>query len=243
MRIKLPYLQSYVSDGKAYYYVRRRGSRRVRLNEKPGTAEFMAAYQAALQTERKKESRHSSGTIGALVNAFYGSAKFVNLKPNSKKTYRIILENIAAKHGHRPAATMPASVAARMIEEIGKTRPAMANLARAVLRRLMQYAIATGIRTDNPFAHIETYKTGTRHTWTDAELSAFEARWPLGTRERLAYALLLYTAQRGGDVCRMRRQDIVNGAIQVTQEKTGAELSIPIHPNLQTALKAYQPRG
>jgi hypothetical protein len=34
-------------------------------------------------------------------------------------------------------------------------------------------------------------------TWTDAELTQFEAAWPLGTPKRLAYALLRYTGQRG----------------------------------------------
>lgn len=243
MRIKLPYLQAYVSDGKAYYYVRRKGFPTVRLEGSPGTQEFMAAYQAALVSEPARRSRHAVGTFGALVNDYYGSARFINLKPNSKKTYRIILEMIVVEHGHRPAATMPATKAAKIIEQIGQTRPAMANLARSVLRRVMQHAIKTGLRIDNPFDTVEIYKTGTRHTWTDAELAAFEARWPLGTRERLAYALLLYTAQRGGDVTRMRRQDIVDGAIQVTQEKTGTELSIPVHPNLLAALKAYPAKG
>jgi hypothetical protein len=32
-------------------------------------------------------------------------------------------------------------------------------------------------------------------------------RWPLGTRERLAFALLLYTGQRGGDVVKMMPSD------------------------------------
>jgi integrase len=54
----------------------------------------------------------------------------------------------------------------------------------------------------------------------------------------LAYALLPYTDQRGGDVVRMRRQDIRAGAIKVTQEKTGRELVIPIHPPLARAMKA-----
>jgi hypothetical protein len=36
---------------------------------------------------------------------------------------------------------------------------------------------------------------GTHHTWTDGQLRAFEARWPLGSGQRLAYALLLFTGQ------------------------------------------------
>ena len=65
---------------------------------------------------------------------------------------------------------------------------------------------------------------------------------PLGTRERLAFALLLYTGQRSGDVVKMMRNDIVNGCIRVSQDKarkgTTNELMIPIHPALARALKA-----
>src|SRR5262249_50221898 len=100
------------------------------------------------------------------------------------------------------------------------------------------YAVRMKVRADNPITNITRYKTGTHHTWTEEELSTFERRWPLGTRERLAYALLLYTGQRGRDVVRMRRSDIVNGMILVKQEKTAAELSIAIHPALDRAMKA-----
>lgn len=31
------------------------------------------------------------------------------------------------------------------------------------------------------------------HTWTEEEVSRFEARWSIGTRQRLAFDLLLYT--------------------------------------------------
>ena len=41
------------------------------------------------------------------------------------------------------------------------------------------------------FAGIETYKLGTHHTWTEAEIVTYEAVWPIGTRERLAFDLLL----------------------------------------------------
>jgi integrase len=90
---------------------------------------------------------------------------------------------------------------------------------------------------------VPLYKLGTHHTWTEAELDAFEARWPLGTRERLAYDLLLYTGQRVGDVVRMRRSDIVQGAVVVVQDKTAEPLKIQIHPALARALKAGPSNG
>jgi hypothetical protein len=47
-RLRLKYVQSFVSAGGVYHYFRRRGSPRIPLPGLPGSAEFMAAYQAAL---------------------------------------------------------------------------------------------------------------------------------------------------------------------------------------------------
>jgi integrase len=239
-KIKLPYLQAYRSDGKRYYYVRRKGRPRVRLTATFGTDAFMAEYRAALDTEQPTpEPRHGTGTLGAVIIAFYRSAVFANLKPNSQRLYRTVLDGIALKYGHRPARTMPPEAATKIIEGIGATRPGLANVTKKVMHRVMKHAKIK----PNPFADITTYREGTHHTWSEGELAAFEARWPLGTRERLAYALLLYTGQRGGDVVRMRRQDISGGAIHVVQEKTGVELWIPIAPELQAAMKAAPVKG
>jgi integrase len=41
----------------------------------------------------------------------------------------------------------------------------------------------------------------------------------------------------------MRRQDIADDCVSVVQEKTGAALSIPIHPKLHEALKAGPTKG
>jgi integrase len=239
-KIKLPYLQNYRSDGKLYFYVRRKGRPLVRLTATFGTDAFIAEYQAALDSEPPAlQPRHGAGTLGAAINAFYGSADFANLKPNSQKLYRRILDPISVKHGHRPAATMPPQAATKIIEDIGATRPGLANTTRKAMHRVMQHAKIQ----PNPFAGITAYKRGRYHTWTETELAAFEARWPLGTRQRLAYALLLYTGQRGGDVVKMRRQDISGGRIHVVQEKTGKELWIPIMPELQAAMSAAPNSG
>jgi integrase len=137
---------------------------------------------------------------------------------------------------------MPKIAARNIVEEMGATRPGIANVTRAVLSRIIVYAISIGERADNPFAGLERYRLGTHHTWTDAEINQFERHWRLGTRERLAFALLLYTGQRGGDVAKIVRSDIVGGRIRVAQDKvrkgTTNELMIPIHPALARALQA-----
>ena len=60
----------------------------------------------------------------------------------------------------------------------------------------------------------------------------------MGSKPRLALALLLYTAQRRSDVVRIGRQHIKDGVLTVKQQKTGVTLAIPVHPHLQAVLDA-----
>ena len=130
-----------------------------------------------------------------------------------------------------------------IVQNVGTARPGMANLTLSVLKKLMAFAIKIGLRNDNPVVGIDRYRLGSHHTWADEELAKYEARWPLGTRERLAFALLLYTGQRVGDVVKLKRSDISDGMIQLVQQKTGVPLSIPIHPALERAIRMGPTKG
>src|SRR5262245_31765811 len=112
MKIKLPYLVSYRSRGKRFYYVRRKGLPSSRVTGQPGTPEFMKSYEEVLASAPARACRHGVGTFGNLVMDFYASAEFANLKASSKVTYRKVLDLVASKHGHRPVATLPAEKAA-----------------------------------------------------------------------------------------------------------------------------------
>lgn len=60
-----------------------------------------------------------------------------------------------------------------------------------------------------------------------------------GSRARLAFGLLLYTAHRRGDVVPLGPQDIQDGFIRVRRQKTGAITEIPVLPELQEILSAH----
>jgi integrase len=245
-RIKLKYVNEYRDrHGKMRRYFRRPGCRAIPLPGLPGSIEFMAAYEAALAivSPPPPSPKHIiAGSLAAIAAGYFHSADFANLSPSSQRSYRAALKPILDAHGHRLVRDLTKMAARHVIEGIGAKRPGMANLTRSVLSKIITYAIETGIRADNPFAGLTPYRLGTFHTWTDAEITQFERRWPLGTRERLAFALLLYTGQRGGDVVKMLRSDIVGGRIRVAQDKvrkgTTNELLIPIHPALARALQA-----
>lgn len=245
-RIRLKYVNEYRDrHGRVRRYFRRPGCRAIPLPGLPGSIEFMQAYQAALAilSPPPPSPKHViAGSLAVLTAGYLRSSDFANLSSTSQASYQVALKPILAAHGHRLVRDLTKVAARHVVEQIGTVRPGMANLTKAVLSKVMAYAIDNGVRADNPFAGLKPYRLGTYHTWTDAEIAQFERRWPLGTRERLAFALLLYTGQRGWDVVRMQRADITNGRIRVAQDKTRKgttnELLIPIHPALARALQA-----
>lgn len=242
--LKLKYVNEYRDrQGKLRRYFRR-GSTRRPLPGEVGSDEFMGAYRKLLTGVAPVIApRNGEGSFGRLITDYYGSRPFLNLKPSSRKIYRYVLEPLAKAHGHRAVAAMTHKAAGKIIGDIGAKKPGMANLTKSVLQNMMKYAVKTGWRDDNPIIGIEPFRRGTHHTWTEGELKTFETRWPLGTRQRLAYALLLYTGQRVGDVAKMSRADIIDGELHVIQQKTGAELYLPVVPALELAMKAYPAKG
>ena len=119
-------------------------------------------------------------------------------------------------------------------------KPGAANGLRMALRVLMKHAIDVGLRADDPTREVRAIRVRTagHHSWTDDEIAQFERHHAIGSRARLALALLLYTGRRRGDVIRMGAQHIREASLHVKQQKTGAELIIPVHPNLATVIAA-----
>jgi integrase len=247
-KLRLKYVQQYLDrTGKLRRYFRHGGKQLGVLPGEVGSEEFMKAYQALLSGTRTPKRTIAAattvdGSFGRLITEYYGSREFRELKPSSRRTYKHVLEPLVRKHGHRTLAITNKQARA-LIADIGQTKPGMANLSKSVLQKLYKFAIRTERSETNPFADIESFRAGTHHTWSEGELKMFEARWPLGTRQRLAYALLLYTGQRVGDVAKMRRQDIADGELHVVQQKTGAELYLPVVPELEQAMRAYPAKG
>jgi integrase len=239
--LKFRYVNEYLDrQGKLRRYFRKGGTRGP-LPGEVGSPEFMAAYQAFLG-ERSAPTTKISGSLGLLITEFYASRAFRDLKASSKQTYRAALEPLAKAHGHR-VARITHKQAAKLIADIGEKKPAMANLTKRVLQALYKYAVKADWIDANPIVGIDPFKGGTHHTWTEGELQTFEKRWPVGTRQRLAYALLLFTTQRVGDVAKMHRSDLVAGELHVIQQKTGAELYLPFVDEIQRALTAFPAKG
>lgn len=241
--LRLAYVHAYKDrHGRLRHYFRRPGVR-VALPGLPGAAEFMAAYQAALagNPERSVSKRMVPGSFAALAVAYYQSAEYRQLAAVTKATYRNIVEKFRQANGEHPVSAMRHEHVRRLVAARAD-KPAAANALLKMLRILMQFAVAEGMRRDDPTAGVKRIRSTSEGftTWSETDIAAFEARWPAGTRERLAMTLLLYTGQRRSDVIRMGRQHVRGNAIHVRQQKTGERLALPIHPALRTVLDASQ---
>jgi integrase len=79
-------------------------------------------------------------------------------------------------------------------------------------------------------------KSNGHHTWTDEEISQYEAAHPSGSVARVALALLLQTGHARADVVRMGRQHVRNGTLSMRRQKTKVPFDIPILPALQAEI-------
>ena len=76
--------------------------------------------------------------------------------------------------------------------------------------------------------------------WTEDDVAKYEAKWPVGTRERVWLDVLLYTGLRRGDAVRFGKQHLRDGVGTIKTEKSGftVEVALPILPALAETLEA-----
>ena len=244
--IRLKYVHQWVDTrsggARARYYFRRDG-RRIPLPGLPGSDEFMEAYRAALTMQLPRPmigaSRTKAGSISALIVSYLSKPEFLSRPKSTQTTYRNILERFRREHGDKPVALLTWKHVEAMLAQKVET-PAAANHWLRLVKALMELAVKEGYRPDNPAAGIKRIKNRTDgfHTWTEDEIAQFESRHPIGSKARLAFALLLYTAQRRSDVVGMGRQHVRGDVVEVRQQKTRARLAIPLHPDLAAIIEA-----
>jgi len=244
--------------GKPRFYFRREGFKQVPLPGLPWSPEFMAAYEAAMRGSTAPPveigaSRTVAGTVNAIVAQYLdcspkSTSPFKTLAAETQRTRRNILENFRERHGSKRifytdargkrVMLLSREHMQKIVNEKIATPFAQRNFLNA-LRAMFTWALSEGRVSDDPTLGVKRRKVKTTgyRTWSEAEIERFETRYPIGTKERLAFALLLYTGQRRSDVVKMGRQRIHKGVLTVDQRKTAggeqAHLEIPVHPKLR----------
>lgn len=227
--------------GRVRYYFRRGHGPRLPLPADPSSTEFRQAYEAALgdfAPPKATKPHRVVGTFAWLLQQYLESVSYSKLASSTRYASRRAMERYLSNDdlSHRRFADVRLQHVEKMMARRAST-PGAANDLLKKLRALYKFAIKNKWTTSDPTVGADRFKGGEFHTWTDHEIAQFEAGFPVGTRGRTAFALLLYTGQRMADVSEMVWSDLVNGqAIRVTQNKTQAKLVIPLHSDLRSIL-------
>jgi integrase len=232
-------LLKYVQRFGRYHYFRRRGCPRVRLPGIPGSGEFMAAYQAALDAAPKPIGidRSKPGSLSAAIAEFYESRAFRSLTGGTPAKRRAILEKFRDKHGPKPISLLPEDFIRGMLDTMAPH--AGRNWLKAI-RHFIRWAVERKLIASDPTwgVKVKVPQSDGHRPWTPEEVSTFEACHPRGSKARLALTIGLCTALRRSDAVRLGRQHIRDGVVAIATQKTKVALRLPVLPELQAAIDA-----
>ena len=235
-RPRLPFMQYETTrHGALVYYVRFGKGPRVRIKGEHGSAEFMAAYNAALagQAPPGAHPERDNRSLAWLIARYRETTSWTKFSPATRRQREAILRQVIERAGSAPFKAIERAHIVAGRDERRET-PHQANHFLKVMRGLFQWAKKAEHVEIDPTEGVEfaEAKTAGHHTWTADEIAQFEAHWAIGTRQRLAMAVLLYTGLRRGDAVLLGRQHIKDGWIKLTTEKTGETVEMPLAPAL-----------
>jgi integrase len=259
MRLDLPYLRCDTDrHGNERLFVRRFG-RCIRIRALAGTKGFLEAYGEALEAleagapqVQVPRGAAPAGTLGWLAAAYFASIEFTRLPPASQSNRRGIIE-ACLREPLKPSspdklALCPLSLLAaqhvRLLRDRKADRPGAANNRLKYMSSMLSWAVERNLMRANPVRDVKPlrYATDGFHAWTPDEVKRFEAKHPIGTKARLALALMLYLDARRSDVVTLGRQHVRDGVIRFVPRKTRRNkmhaIEIPILPELAKIIEA-----
>ncbi len=241
-RPRPPYLQTELTrHGKRKWYVRIKRGPRIAIEGEYGSPEFMAAYHAAISGTALPAPRSKSeqGSVAWAVALYKQSSVWLKLSSATRRQRENILKKIVAAAGDQPLGAITRAKVVQGREDRAATPFAARHFVEA-LRGLFAWALESQFVTEDPTQGVKLHKPKTEGfpPWTEEDVSAYRARWPRGTMQRVWLDVLLYTGVRRGDAVRLGRQHVKDGVFRLSTEKTGERIAVPVSDELQATLDA-----
>jgi integrase len=226
--------------GKQVTYVRMGSSKRrrkIRIREPFGTAGFMAAYEAAVAALEQplapgKFAAPRKGTMRWLAGRYFVSPAFGDLHIKSQGVRMSVIESClrepAAPGSPHLVADCPLNLfgakQVRALRDRRAAQPGAANNRMKYLSAMFGWAIENEPETvtANPVRDVQKlkYEKAGFRPWTETDLAKFEDAYPIGTKQRLALALLLFTGARRSDVVGLGPACVRDGLLRFVPRKT-----------------------
>jgi site-specific recombinase XerD len=210
------------------YYYRPKGQKGIPMPDLPANhPDFLAAY-AKLAGRKPQTPVIVKGTIAAVVSAYLASNDFKVLAEGTRAVRRRAMDDIAARYGHAKAKGLKDS---HLKTDLNRFEGHARNNRLKAWRGLSKFMISQGIVERDPsegIAKAAVAASDGHEPWSDADVSAFRAKWALGTVERLAMELLNWTGARISDAIGLGPQHVDrDGWLAYRQGKTGSEVFVP----------------
>lgn len=229
--------------GTPVWYVRV-GGKRIRIRETYGTPEFDAAYLAALAGKavvKKAAPDVAAGTLKWLIDQYRDTAAWQHeLSTATRRQRDNIYKQIITTSGNVSCALITKADIERGRERRAAT-PHQARHFLDAMRALFRWAHKTAHVKRDPSTGVQNPARPRNEgfaPWDEGDVSAYEQRWLVGTRQRVWLDVLLYTGLRRGDAARLGRQHIRDGVAYLKTEKTDTQVALPILPILAQTLSA-----
>jgi integrase len=184
--------------------------------------------------------------LSAALVAYYAHTDWTeNLGAVSRTKRRQILEKLRAEFGIAPLAALQREHIQALLNRLKPN--AQKNWTKA-LRGFLKFCVTAGLIKADPTQGVtkaRAERTEGFVAWTEENLELYRARWPLGTRQRLAVELMVNLGLRRSDACRIGPADIRGGYLvdfvpQKTARTTGMKLTLPVRPELAAAIAAMK---
>ncbi|MEQ1950973.1 tyrosine-type recombinase/integrase [Mesorhizobium yinganensis] len=228
--------------GKVRWYFRKKGKgqKRIRLPDTYGTKEFWEAYNAALEGRAVvNKIGPQTGSLEWLVRKYKTGSHFLGMAESSRRSRDSIYQRVCEQAGHVQYVRITKK---KMLEAMNDraAKPHAANNFLVAMNVLFTWAVKNDLLEKNPCEGVDPMnaKIKGHHTWSLEEVDQYRAKHPTGTKARLALDLLLFTGLRRSDLIVLGRQHVKNEVLTIKNLKTGAEVSIPIFPELRTSIDA-----
>ena len=248
-RPRPPYLhREHTRHGAIVWYVRIEKGPRIRIRGDYGSPEFKAAYDAAISGQtppRKSAERAWPLRLHGSWAGSRNSGAWARLSGATRRQRENVFLHVIETAGDEPFAKITRKTIAAAMDRRKETPFAAIDFLKS-MRGLFRWAflnLATSRAIQRKGYAALVLKPRASIAGQDAEIECFEARWPIGTRERLALALLLFTGLRRGDVVKLGRQHVKDGVITFRTEKTKTPVVIPLLPELAAIIDASKTGG
>lgn len=193
-----------------------------------------------------KPPRLTPGTFAHVIRQYLCSPKFEGLEASTRDQYARYLR--IAEHpdslGSVPVAEMRPALVQAFLDGLAD-KPAAQAAARTAIRSMAKWASVRDLLPhDITFGTEVVHHEGGHVPWTDEHVALAE----VGARPELSRVITMAanTGQRGSDLVRMRWTDIEEhegrAGINVTQQKTGLKLWVPMTSVLKVAIDTWERR-